>query len=294
VSAAIEQRKNEYQNALSELFLRTEGNTLPESGDVDEACRGLKLFEAPLIGFGDASDPLFEEYKKPGVIGPWHKTPKEWMLSASTVISFFFPFTEEVRASNRAARETCSVQWVYGRIEGQQFQNAFVQNAVRFFEERGIRAMAPGLSEDFGVVRAGVVKGNPGYAGEIPPDAFGSNWSERHAAFVCGLGTFGLSKGLITEKGMAGRFSSILIAEKIPADKRAYTEVYEYCTKCGACARRCPLEAISVEEGKNHMICREYRERSLERYRPRFGCGLCQTGVPCECRKPKNAAGGAP
>jgi len=292
VSAGIEQRKKEYREALLELFYQTGGNTLPESGDADAVCRSLKLFEEPLIGFGDASDPLFEEYRKPGIIGPWYRTPVEWMEGASTVISFFFPFTEEVRASNRVARKTCSVQWACGRIEGQQFQDVFMRNAVRFFEDRGVRAMAPGLSENFGTVRAGIIKGKLDCTEGLSPDTFGSNWSERHAAFVCGLGTFGLSKGLITEKGMAGRFSSILITERIPADERAYTEVYEYCTKCGACAKRCPLEAISVEEGKKNMICREYRERSLELYRPRFGCGLCQTGVPCEHRNPKNRAGG--
>ncbi len=30
---------------------------------------------------------------------------------------------------------------------------------------------------------------------------FASSWSERHAAYAAGLGTFGLSDGLITEKG---------------------------------------------------------------------------------------------
>ena len=30
-----------------------------------------------------------------------------------------------------------------------------------------------------------------------------STWSERHAMYAAGLGTFGLSKGLITKKGMA-------------------------------------------------------------------------------------------
>ena len=40
--------------------------------------------------------------------------------------------------------------------------------------------------------------------------AFTSRWSERHAAYISGLGTFGLHKGLITEQGTCGRFVSVL------------------------------------------------------------------------------------
>jgi epoxyqueuosine reductase QueG len=34
---------------------------------------------------------------------------------------------------------------------------------------------------------------------------FSSNWSERHAAYTAGLGTFGLCDGLITPLGKAMR-----------------------------------------------------------------------------------------
>lgn len=115
---------------------------------------------------------------------------------------------------------------------------------------------------------------------------FGSNWSERHAAYVCGLGTFGLSKGLITEKGMAGRFASIIIDTEMIPDKRAYAGIYDYCTMCGACVRRCPAGAISKENGKNHNICNEWLQKMGKKYAPRYGCGLCQTKVPCESRIP--------
>lgn len=50
--------------------------------------------------------------------------------------------------------------------------------------------------------------------------SYTSNWSERHVAFVCGLGTFGLSKGLITEKGIAGRLGSLIVSEKFEPRKR--------------------------------------------------------------------------
>ena len=165
---------------------------------------------------------------------------------------------------------------------------AFLVDAL---EAQGIRAVAPSLSEDFQVndVRAG--------------EPFGSNWSERHVAYISGLGTFSLSKGIITEKGMAGRLISLVTDAALPPTPRAYTELYEYCILCGACARRCPVGAIvterGMEAGKAHRPCSDYQDEMArrfaprygcdtlrEKYAPRFGCGKCQVGIPCEDKNP--------
>lgn len=116
---------------------------------------------------------------------------------------------------------------------------------------------------------------------------FTSNWSERHIAFVCGLGTFGLSKGLITNKGISGRFGSIITELYITPDKRQYDDIYEYCTMCGACGRNCPASAISVEKGKDHKACFAFLEKTREKHAPRYGCGKCQVKVPCEGSLPR-------
>ena len=72
--------------------------------------------------------------------------------------------------------------------------------------------------------------------------------------------------------------------------------------KCGACIKRCPGGAIS-EKGHDKLKCYEvlaitqkpwlegaHGEGYIGQY---AGCGLCQTGVPCESRipvKPKEEA----
>ena len=111
-------------------------------------------------------------------------------------------------------------------------------------------------------------------------------WSERHAAYVCGLGTFGLSKGLITRKGIAGRFGSVVTDIELEPDPREYSGVYDWCINCGACIARCPAKAISFEKGKEHSPCLDMLLQSGKRFAPRYGCGLCQTGVPCEHQRP--------
>jgi len=41
-------------------------------------------------------------------------------------------------------------------------------------------------------------------------DGLASNWSQRHIAYAAGLGTFSLSDGFITPKGIAMRCGSVV------------------------------------------------------------------------------------
>ena len=85
---------------------------------------------------------------------------------------------------------------------------------------------------------------------------------------------------------MAGRFGSLVTSWQTPPTPREYDGPYDWCIRCGACATRCPGGAISLEQGKNHHLCLSYQTAILPQCRPRFGCGLCQTGVPCESARP--------
>ena len=281
--------KQRILEAVNELYRTIPGNILPDTEEVDPPCRGIRLFDEPIAGFGDALDPLFARYKDPGIIGPWHRTPREWMPEAETVISFFFPISEEIRKANAAMKDHACLQWVYARIEGQAFIDAFLEALRRWFAGEGTAAFVPSASEEFGTVRGGRFNNLPVFDC-VDENTFASNWSERHAAYVCGLGTFSLTRGVITRKGMAGRFASILIGQKLKPDERPYTGVYDYCIRCGKCIARCPEDAISLENGKDQKKCAVYSDKSKKMFYPRYGCGLCQTGVPCETGIP--SAGG--
>jgi epoxyqueuosine reductase QueG len=104
-------------------------------------------------------------------------------------------------------------------------------------------------------------------------------------AFIAGLGTLSLNRSLITKIGAAGRIGSVVTDLHLPVTPRYYTETEENCSHCGACIRRCPPLAIS-ETGKDHALCSDYLDGVLQRFTPRYGCGKCQTGVPCEDRIP--------
>jgi epoxyqueuosine reductase QueG len=227
----------------------------------------FRIYDAPLIGVASAKDTLFNELKEPGAVGPHHMSPVEWINDAGAVVAYFLPFTHAVRAANRA-RGLPAMEWLYARIEGEMLNNALRKYLVRFFNEAGHKALAPALDTRFIM------------------EKFSSNWSERHVAYVAGLGTFGLHAALITQRGTAGRFGSVIVNLDLDPTPRTYTQRDEFCTKCGACIPRCPVGAVHGQ-GKEHGPCLDYLNETLERFRPRYGCGKCQTAVPCEAGIPK-------
>lgn len=256
-------------------------NYISESIAISENVAGMRIFEGPMLGFGSPDDQYFTTFKEPSVIGEHFMLPQEWLPGAKTVISFFLPFSNAVKKGNRRDKLWPSEEWLHGRIEGQTFVNKLCMHLQQELIEAGYNSLVPSLDKRFWA-QTECKQDSP-----QPEVSFTSTWSERHAAFVCGLGTFGLSKGLITAKGMAGRIGSVVTELYLPPDQRKYESINEYCSMCGTCVKRCPVNAISIEAGKNHSICSAFVDKTNEKYRPRYGCGKCQTGVPCESRIPK-------
>jgi len=272
--------RNDLMELVQDAFRTFPGNAVAPEAAITPDLAGMVLFEAPLVGVANAADPIFLTYQQEGVVGPWHMLPGDWLPGAKAVISLFFPFTEAVKEGERKAPpcET-SAQWLHGRIEGQEYLAALLKEISRRLTQAGVQNCVPCVDPRFKVGRGRPV---PGY----DVRTYGSTWSERHAAYACGLGTFGLCKGIITEKGMAGRFGSIIVDIPLEADIRPYTGVYDYCIMCGACVRRCPAGAVDMETGKDHDKCAGRLDQSEIDYAPRYGCGKCQTAVPCESRNP--------
>ncbi len=99
--------KTELKEEISRLFQTVEGNVLTEAYDIKKKYIGTVLFDEPIVGFGDASDALFDEYKKPGVIGPWHMSPTEWLDDAKTVFSPSRRKFAQATAAKRISGQSC-------------------------------------------------------------------------------------------------------------------------------------------------------------------------------------------
>ncbi|MDR3311731.1 MAG: 4Fe-4S binding protein [Spirochaetaceae bacterium] len=249
-------------------------NFLDEKIALSPALRGMRIFDEPLVGFGDAGDPYFATLKNE-VIGSHFLLPGEWNEQAKTVISIFFPFTAQVRKANAKDMDWPADEWLNGRIEGQAFIIQTCQYLKQYLEGRGNKTVVPAADPRFSMASSRTQD-------KTKQDFYTSNWSERHAAFICGLGTFGLSRGLITARGIAGRFGSLISAAPFAVTGRSYSSIYEYCAQCGACVRNCPAHAISKDQGKTHAICSAFLDKTREPRPPYYGCGKCQVHVPCE------------
>ncbi len=236
-----------------------------------------RYFDEPLVGFAAADDPLFADYK--GIIGSFHLTPNELLAGACSVISWGLPITQSTRESNRRENRWPSREWALTRNNGEALNGALRRHLVAFLEGRGHRVVAPQLSpawQEFADTPVGVA----------------STWSERHAAYAAGLGTFSLNDALITPRGTAHRLGSVITDLQLTPAGRPYPNHRHNCLwyregTCGACIGRCPVGALS-REGHDKARCKQYvygeAPRAVaERYGvPAVGCGLCQTRVPCE------------
>lgn len=246
-------------------------------------------FDEPLVGFAAPDDPLFLSYKE--VIGEFHLTPRELFANAfpearlvgGAVISWVLPITEKTRLTNRLQDALPSTRWAHTRAFGEAFNVELRCHLVSELTKRGFRALAPMLSPLWRIVDDARV-------------GMASAWSERHAAYAAGLGTFSLNDGLITERGIAHRLGSVVTDLTLAPSPRRYTQLRENCLffreqRCGACIDRCPVGALS-EAGHDKALCnRHVYQTVLEAVGERYGvkeagCGLCQTEVPCESRIP--------
>ena len=270
---------------LAQLVTEHPDNAIQASYALNPTLVGMPFYDAPLLGCAAADDPLFLQFQTdPVIIGPMFRLPEQWLPGAKSVISFFLPFTEEIRNSNLDNLREPSEAWLHGRAEGQDFLMEVCEQLAHWLREEGYEAVIPAGHPDFRTNRDPdrLTLGQP---------MFTSSWSERHVAFAAGLGTFSLTKHLITEKGVCGRFGSVITTAPFTPTIRQYTEPYEYCTFCGACTRRCPVNAIHVDTGKDMVTCASFMDINKATYAPRHGCGKCQLDLPCTTRIPKNLRG---
>jgi epoxyqueuosine reductase QueG len=239
------------------------------------ATREFPVFDEPLVRFADGNDPLYTEYET--LIDPGHLTPHEALAksldrspqnvpSQLSVVSWVLPIAEETRVSNRGETKIPSRHWSHTRYYGEEFNNEVRRFVVEVLTELGALAVAPMLQPYFRTSTNEKV-------------GLFSNWSERHSAYAAGHGTFSLSDGFITGRGIAHRCGSVVTDLSLPA--------------CKACIERCPAGAIS-EQGHDKFKCMGYlRDIGYlpmpDTYNDKTsiaGCGLCQTKVPCEYRIP--------
>ncbi len=223
----------------------------------------------PLVAFADARDPHFGRLRQ--CVSPDHAMPQDLMPGADSVAAYFLPFERDIARSNRCSGHA-SDQWAVAYVETNALITSLNAHLTKILQVRGISTA------------------------EIPPthnfdqDRLVSNWSHRHVAWIAGLGTFGVHRMLITEKGCCGRLGSLVISGECEPTARPG---YEFCLHkhgrtCLACVQKCPSGALRVDSFDRRLCysillenARVHKEKGLADV-----CGKCLSTVPCSYTNP--------
>jgi epoxyqueuosine reductase QueG len=284
------------EKTIKDYVVNSPDNRLPAFDDDP-------IFDEPLVGFADGDDEIFQKYKE--IIGDFHYTPREALETLNqtegdgdrkrparvSVISYILPITLETRLSTRRETKVTSMRWNHTRWHGQELITGLSKFLVSLLEELGYHAIAPDLASFFKVLQLS--------------NGLASTWSQRHIAYATGLGTFSLSDGFITSRGIAIRCGSVVTNIALPPTSRIYENHLFNCLfyrdgSCHRCIERCPAGAIS-EKGHDKIKCQYYLETEQKKLLEEMGrekgflgrypgCGLCQTRVPCEAGIPPDSA----
>jgi epoxyqueuosine reductase QueG len=229
-------------------------------------------FGEPLAGFVAAADPRLGKLKE--VAHREHFLPEELLPGAKTVVVYFLPFPRAVVMENGSGTPTTRA-WAVAYKEANALLGLMGEKLLTMLEIHGVKGAGVKPTHNFN------------------EETLLANWSHRHLAWLAGLGEFGLNRMLITKKGCAGRYGSLVIDVELVEQPEQTTSIcwnkgghpclYFSNGGCQVCVKNCPSGALTVDGFDRHK-CYAYM---LDHCQDRFAdlgvkdvCGKCLT-TPC-------------
>lgn len=271
----IDECKNYLHHSIGERFLREDKSP---------------MYDDMLLGFQKAEHSIFN--KIPEII-PEHLNPSDFLPEFATynsagkielsVISFAFIFNKKTVEENSSAIGYPSFSWYKSTDMFLEFTSIFREFVKGYFNSKGFRYVFPNtIKEKYRIIWKNGIK----Y----------STWSERHIAYACGLGSFGLHGSLITNKGCTHRLMSMIIDQEfkrydVPDQPWNKNCLSANNIQCGECIKKCPVNSISTSS-RSIKDCLNHESIENKEAAKRFfgkeieACGLCMSGVPCSTNNP--------
>lgn len=227
------------------------------------------IWGEPLFGYADANDKLFEKLKE--VANPKHLLPSDINDKAKTVIAYFLPFDKSIPISNYKGRYA-SREWVVAYIETNRLIAFINLWMIEKLEKKGFKTTR--LDPSFNMDHERLV----------------SVWSNRHVAYIAGLGKFGLNNMLITQKGCCGRLGNFITELELEPNKLAKEEscLYKHNKSCKLCVNKCVNQALFLERFDRYRcyeLCKENARLNQDVGEAEV-CGKCLVNIPCSFRNP--------
>ncbi len=248
----------------------------------DAIKKGIKVYEAecgkqtrfgePLVAYANTSEPAFDMYYDNGLC----THPRKSYNPARAVIVYFLPYAEDVIASNMESKEP-SDKW------------------IQAYHDSTWAIMKVNASITQELYRFGRLVAICNSPSDWDEKKCGPEWNFKIAANIAGLGDFGPSGCIITEKGPAGRFGAVLTDVNLAPDRDfgfghseslgTTPEMFEEFKKymidsCyeGECSDEliasCPANAIT-KNGINRKICQAYCKNIFTHVPTPDLCGKC-------------------
>jgi epoxyqueuosine reductase QueG len=257
-----------------------------------------KAFSNPIFGYAQGADSIWGTFKNS--VDPNYMTPREVFNLAYpensagdnlSVMVFVLPQTSQTMKDQNKATDILSERWARSRGSHKRVVDGLASHLKTNLDSLGIMSVIPDHLAEWKTFTSASFQ-------------LTSSWSHRHAGFAAGLGTFGLCDGLITKIGKAHRMGSLIIDHPLPVTPRDYEidDYNKYClyfnsNTCGQCIKRCPVGAIT-DKGHNKTLCWKFLKASIPYVATNwpeaagaYGCGLCQSKVPCATKIPPLPSG---
>ncbi|HWP98014.1 MAG TPA: epoxyqueuosine reductase [Syntrophomonadaceae bacterium] len=250
-------------NALIENHIRDYVKSYPEMRNTQT------IWEDPLVAVADARDPMFHDLKK--TVSPSHQLPQNLLAHAVSVICYFLPFARDVSQSNGPG-PFCSDSWAYAYLETNQLVNDLNSFLQEEFNNLGYQIASTQATHNFN------------------EKTLLSDWSHRHVAVIAGLGTLGLHRMLITEKGCCGRLGSLITdMPLVPTSRPSIPAcLYQFNNSCYRCIKNCSFDALQ-EIDFHRFKCYDNLLNNAEFHKEKGfvdACGKCLCHIPCSTGDP--------
>lgn len=248
--------------------------------------KGNKIIHRISVGAQSAEHPFFTKLSKHinGHLNPRDFFKEDFPLEPNknlSVVSFALHYNKQVVIDNSKENEYPSYSWIEltDKFFNEIHEPLSKHIQVLFHDSK---LMFPTKSKRYVINGTEKIKT--------------ANWSERHVAFGCGLGSFGLQGAFITELGCTSKLISIVTDKEFENYNIPLEDTYANCLHyqgkgCKQCIKRCPVGSVSAEKRIiENCFDREYvenKEVSLKIYGKEItACGLCMAGVPCSFTNP--------
>ena len=225
------------------------------------------LFREPMVGFVSADDPSIVHVKE--IVGPWHDSPEDQLPGARTIIAYAVPFTRHV-ALDPGDSKYSGLFWSEAYLLINKAFGEISQAVADLLRTRGYEAATIVATNDY------------------DPSDPKSSWSHRTMACAAGLGKFGMNRILMTAKGSAVRYCSLLTTAELEPSGPYDGPVCMGLEGCGCrlCVDACPVDALTRWFEGGNLACQDlqelYHEQMLEDLRVDTAgtCGKCIAVCP--------------